>query len=84
MNRATAQGARRHIPTAVGVLSGLRGRPVPMERFLSQVAAIRDRSYAGVSFFFYESLWWSDTETLDQRLQALRQLFPQKAVAPQV
>ncbi|MEO0351662.1 MAG: glycoside hydrolase family 10 protein [Cyanobacteria bacterium P01_A01_bin.15] len=84
MNRATAQVARRHIPTAVGVLSGLRGRPVPIERIQAQVAAVRDRSYAGVSFFFYESLWWSDTETLDQRLQALRQLFPQKVVAPQV
>ncbi|MEM9977429.1 MAG: glycoside hydrolase family 10 protein [Cyanobacteria bacterium P01_D01_bin.2] len=84
MNRATAQAARRHIPTAVGVLSGLRGRPVPMERIQAQVAAVRDRSYAGVSFFFYESLWWSNTETLDQRLQSLRQLFPQKAIAPQV
>ena len=84
MNRAPAQAARRHIPTAVGVLSGLRGRPVPMDWIQEQVAAIRDRSYAGVSFFFYESLWWSDTETLDQRQQSLQQLFPQKIPAPQI
>ena len=84
MNRPPAQAARRHIPTAVGVLSGLRGRPVPMERIQEQVRAIRDRSYAGVSFFFYESLWWSDTETLDQRQQSLLQLFPHKATVPQV
>ncbi|MBT9317559.1 glycoside hydrolase family 10 protein [Leptothoe spongobia TAU-MAC 1115] len=84
MNRPPAQAARRHIPTAVGVLSGLRGRPVPMERIQEQVGAVRDRSYAGVSFFFYESLWWSDTETLEQRQQSLRQLFPQKVPVPQV
>ncbi|MEA5464313.1 glycoside hydrolase family 10 protein [Leptothoe sp. PORK10 BA2] len=84
MNRSPAQAARRHIPTAVGVLSGLRGRPVPMARIQEQVRAIRDRSYAGVSFFFYESLWWSDTETLEQRQQSLRQLFPSKVPAPRV
>ncbi len=84
MNRAPAQAARRHIPTAVGVLSGLRGRPVSMAWIQEQVAAIRDRSYAGVSFFFYESLWWSDTETLEQRQQSLREIFPRKATAPQV
>ncbi|MEM9266642.1 MAG: glycoside hydrolase family 10 protein [Cyanobacteria bacterium P01_F01_bin.13] len=84
MNRAPAQAARSHIPTAVGVLSGLRGRPVPMERLQEQVNAVRDRNYAGVSFFFYESLWWSDTETLQQRQQSLRQLFPNTATVPQI
>ena len=84
MNRESAQAARHHIPTAVGVLSGLRGRPVAMDWIQEQVAAIRDRTYAGVSFFFYESLWWSDTETLEQRLQSLRELFPNQAIAPQV
>ena len=84
MNREPAQTARQHIPTAVGVLSGLRGRPVPMERIQQQVRAVRDRSYAGVSFFFYESLWWSDTETLEQRQHSLRQLFPVAVPAPQV
>lgn len=84
MGRAPAQAARRHIPTAVGVLSGLKGRSVSMDWIQEQVTAVRDRSYAGVSFFFYESLWWSDTETLEQRQQSLHQLFPQKVSAPQV
>ncbi|MEM9486940.1 MAG: glycoside hydrolase family 10 protein, partial [Cyanobacteria bacterium P01_F01_bin.116] len=82
MNQGPAQAARRHIPTAVGILSGLRGRPVPMERIQEQVRAVRDRSYAGVSFFFYESLWWSNTETLEERQQSLRQLFPEKVSVP--
>ncbi len=84
MNRQTAQTARRHIPTALGVLSGLRGRPVPMDRIQEQVRAVRDRNYAGVSFFFYESLWWSNTETLEQRQQGMLELFPNIASAPQV
>ncbi len=84
MHREPAQSARRHVPTAVGVLSGLRGRPVAMDWIQEQIAAIRDRSYAGVSFFFYESLWWSDTESLEQRQQSLLELFPNKAIAPQV
>ncbi|MEO0869731.1 MAG: family 10 glycosylhydrolase, partial [Cyanobacteria bacterium J06642_11] len=84
MGREPAQFARRHIPTAIGILSGLRGRPVAMEWIQDQVQAVRDRSYAGVSFFFYESLWWSDTETLEQRQHSLRQLFSQPVPAPQV
>ncbi|NEP62808.1 MAG: family 10 glycosylhydrolase [Symploca sp. SIO2G7] len=84
MGRAPAQAARRHIPTAIGVLSGLRERPVSMDWIQDQVAAVRDRSYAGVSFFFYESLWWSDTETREQRQQSLHQLFPNKVPAPRV
>ncbi|MEM6255913.1 MAG: glycoside hydrolase family 10 protein [Cyanobacteria bacterium P01_D01_bin.156] len=84
MGRAPAQAARRHIPTAIGVLSGLRNRSVAMDWIQDQVMAVRDRNYAGVSFFFYESLWWSETETTEQRQQALQQLFPFKAVAPQI
>jgi uncharacterized lipoprotein YddW (UPF0748 family) len=84
LDRAPAQAARQHIPTGIGVLSGLRNRPVPMSRIREQVVALRDRNYAGVAFFFYESLWWSDTETPAQRLQQLQQLFPAVANRPGV
>ncbi|NEP19960.1 MAG: family 10 glycosylhydrolase, partial [Leptolyngbya sp. SIO4C1] len=43
MNQEAAISAQQHIPTAIGVLSGLRGRPVPMARIQEQVEAIRDR-----------------------------------------
>ncbi|MEM9807620.1 MAG: glycoside hydrolase family 10 protein [Cyanobacteria bacterium P01_D01_bin.56] len=84
MGREPAQFARSHIPTAIGVLSGLRGRPVAMDWIQEQVQAVRDRSYAGVSFFFYESLWWSDTETLDQRQRSLKQIFSHRVPAPEI
>lgn len=82
MNQEAAEAARKHIPTAIGVLSGLRGRPVPMARIREQVEAVRDRNFAGVAFFFYESLWWSDRETLEQRQNDLRRIFPNQATRP--
>ncbi|MEO0540570.1 MAG: glycoside hydrolase family 10 protein [Cyanobacteria bacterium P01_A01_bin.105] len=84
MNRDPAERARRHIPTGIGILSGLRGRPVSSEWIAEQVRAVRDRNFAGVSFFFYETLWLSDTETPAQRQTAFRSLFPHRVRAPQV
>ena len=83
MGQNAAEAARRHIPTSIGVLSGLRGRSVPMAAIAEQVEAVRDRNFAGVSFFFYETLWnLSSEETPSQRQQALTELFPNRAVHP--
>ena len=56
MGQDAMQFAREHIPTSVGVLSGLRGRSVSMEIIEEQVQAVRDRGFSGVTFFFYETL----------------------------
>ena len=84
MNRDPAEMARRHIPTGIGILSGLRGRPVGTDWIAEQVRAVRDRNFAGVSFFFYETLWLSDTETVTERQDAFRNFFPDPAAAPSV
>ena len=84
MNRDPAEMARRHIPTGIGILSGLRGRPVGTDWIAEQVRAVRDRNFAGVSFFFYETLWLSDTETVTEREDAFRDIFPNPAAAPSV
>ena len=76
MNKPTIQAARRKIPVSIGVLSGLRAAPVRMDFIADQMAAVRDRAYAGMAFFFYESLWISSPpETADQRVETLRQAF---------
>ncbi|EDX84437.1 conserved hypothetical protein [Synechococcus sp. PCC 7335] len=83
MGQEAAEYAREHIPTAVGVLSGLKGRSVPMPLIEEQVEAVRDRGFAGVSFFFYETLWnLSNEGTPSQRQQALTELFPNQAIHP--
>lgn len=85
MGQDAAEFARTHIPTSVGILSGLRGRSVPMDRIAEQVEAVRDRNYAGVSFFFYETLWnLSDEGTPIERQKALQKIFPNQAIYPHV
>lgn len=70
------QTAKQKIPFAVGILTGLKNRPVPMERIKTQVQAVRDRNFAGVSFFFYESLWQLAEEPAQHRQQTFKFLFP--------
>jgi len=74
LDHPAIQQARSHIPVAVGVLAGLRNRltdPILMQQ---QVEALRDRQFAGVSFFFYE--------TLNGRDNLLQQLFNTPALRP--
>jgi len=82
LNRAAIQQVRSRIPTSIGILSGLKGRPVAMTWIRQQIDAVRDRTFAGISFFFYETLWTSDTETFDQRYQALQEAFAIPAQRP--
>ena len=69
------QAARHHIPVGIGILSGLKGRPVPFERIKTQVKTARNQGFAGVSFFFYESLWNLAEESPQQRQSAFKSLF---------
>jgi uncharacterized lipoprotein YddW (UPF0748 family) len=71
--RPEIQEAQQKIPTGVGVLTGLRNRPTPMQLIQSKVWAIRDRGL-GVSFFSYESLWNHAPEPATKR-QSLFQAF---------
>lgn len=83
MNKPSIQAARRKIPVSIGILSGLRARPVKMDFITDQMAAVRDRAYSGMSFFFYESLWISPPpETATQRVDKLQQAFATPALRP--
>ncbi|MBD1918597.1 MULTISPECIES: family 10 glycosylhydrolase [Cyanophyceae] len=83
MNKPSIQAARRKIPVNIGILSGLRAAPVKMDFITDQMAAVRDRAYSGISFFFYESLWISPPpETAEQRVGKLQQAFATPAIRP--
>lgn len=56
LERPEVQTVRRHIPVSVGILVGLKQHPVPIKQVQQQVWAVRDRRFAGVSFFYYETL----------------------------
>ena len=84
LERTEVELAKDHIPFAVGILSGLKNRPTPINMIEKQVKATRDRQLAGVSFFFYESLWnWAE-ESPGERQNKLQKLFATPALRPSV
>ncbi|MGC9527436.1 MAG: glycoside hydrolase family 10 protein [Limnospira sp.] len=61
LEREEIKLANGHIPVVVGILSGLKNRPTATETLNKKVEIVRDRNFAGISFFFYESLWnWAE------------------------
>ena len=68
LERPEIKAALGRVPVSIGILAGLKKYPVPIERIQQQVQAVRNRRFAGVSFFFYESLGNRDA--------ALLALFP--------
>jgi uncharacterized lipoprotein YddW (UPF0748 family) len=74
LERSPMAAIRSHVPLSVGILTGLRVLPVEMDHIANQVWAVRDRQFAGMSFFFYGSLGDRDT--------AFQELFPAPAARP--
>ena len=82
MNKPTARRARSHVPTGIGILAGLKNLPVSIDHIQSQIDSVRDRGYAGVSFFFYESLWNFHSDSPEERTAGLQAAFPNSARRP--
>lgn len=72
------QLAKEHIPTAIGILTGLKGRSIKVDLINQQVNSTKEKGFSGVSFFFYESLWNFGPETVEQRQFFWQNLFSQK------
>lgn len=68
--------------TAIGILSGLRTRSVPIEQIRDQVEVTRRLGFAGFSFFFYETLWNLAKEPADERKAVLAELFKEALERP--
>ncbi|MEH2284850.1 MAG: glycoside hydrolase family 10 protein [Nostoc sp.] len=67
------------IPTGIGIMAGLRNRPVSIPQIQSQVQAAQQRGL-GIGFFYYESLWDIAPEPVAQRQEAFAALFPNSAL----
>ncbi|BAZ53057.1 hypothetical protein NIES4103_57270 [Nostoc sp. NIES-4103] len=78
ISRSEIQEAQQMIPTGIGIMAGMRNRPVPIQQIQSQVRAAQGRGL-GVAFFYYESLWNYAPESLRERLAGLQSLFPAPA-----
>ncbi|MEL6927144.1 MAG: glycoside hydrolase family 10 protein [Cyanobacteria bacterium J06600_6] len=82
LNQPEIQAVREHIPVGIGILSGLKGREVPLYKIYKQVRLARRHEFAGVSFFFYESLWNLAAESPARRQAALKNIFYRQAQRP--
>lgn len=74
LDRSELQEVKQKIPTGIGILTGLRNRPIPMWQIQSQARATQERGL-GVSFFYYESLWDQASEPVQERLSGFAQLL---------
>lgn len=57
LNNPELKLASQHIPVGIGIMAGVKPQPVPIAQIQAQIATVRRQGLAGVSFFFYESLW---------------------------
>lgn len=82
IERPEVQAARSRIPVAIGIITGVKPSPVPVSQIQEQVQVVRDRNFAGVSFFFYESLWNLAQEPKTTRQLAFRRIFQTSVQRP--
>lgn len=75
MTQPDLQKAKNHIPTAIGILSGLKGRSIPLDLIEQQVEGAVKNGYHGVAFFFYESLWNFGPESIPERQKYFSSIF---------
>ncbi|MBF2027456.1 MAG: family 10 glycosylhydrolase [Oscillatoriales cyanobacterium C42_A2020_001] len=78
------QEAKLHIPVGVGVLTGLKNKPVSMSLVQQKIQIARDRGFAGVSFFFYETMWNLSNESADYRKAMFQSIFAPTVTRPNI
>ncbi len=78
INRPEIIETKQYIPTGIGIMAGLRNRPVSMRQIQSQVRAANKQGL-GVTFFYYESLWNYAQESVELRQAGFKTLFPRFA-----
>jgi len=69
--------ANQNIPFAIGIMTGVKGSVAPLGTISRQIEEVKKRSFGGVSFFFYESLWNFGSESKEERRQFWRSVFSQ-------
>ncbi len=76
LGKSRLQAVRDRIPVSVGILTGTWRHPIAFEQIQAQVESSRDRHFAGVSFFYWETLWsYFTPEPPRQRRQNFRRLL---------
>ncbi|MGF1458820.1 MAG: family 10 glycosylhydrolase [Leptolyngbyaceae cyanobacterium] len=75
LQKPSLEELRVQVPISIGVLAGLRNRPMALPVLKQQCQAVRANGYAGMVFFFYESVWQTSGESPDLRQATLQRLL---------
>lgn len=78
------KAAQQHIPVSIGIITGLKDKYAPIGQIQNQVQATRQRGFAGVSFFFYETLWNLSQEKPIKRQSGFQRIFPTSVQRPSI
>ena len=81
INRPEIIESQQRVSTAIGILTGLRRRPVSIEQIKSQTRTAQQRGL-GVSYFYYESLWEDAPDNVIDRIAGFQSLFPNSVIRP--
>ncbi|WGV28047.1 glycoside hydrolase family 10 protein [Halotia branconii] len=83
LEKPAVELARTQIPVAIGISTGTLRNPVEIAQVKEQVKIVRDRSFSGISFFYWESLWgYISPESPRQRRSVFQEMFIDKAARP--
>ncbi|WP_413162357.1 glycoside hydrolase family 10 protein [Capilliphycus salinus ALCB114379] len=82
LEAAEVLDAKVNIPVAIGILTGLKNQPVQLSTVKDQIAESRRRKFAGVSFFFYETL--KSLTATEEGKTAFVALFPDTIERPEI
>ncbi|QZZ19707.1 family 10 glycosylhydrolase [Leptothermofonsia sichuanensis E412] len=78
LDKAEVVTARSQIPTAIAILTGLNTKPVSFSQFNQQIQKTREKQFAGIVCFFYETLLYQHLSPtkIPRNLSDLQRLFP--------
>jgi uncharacterized lipoprotein YddW (UPF0748 family) len=78
IRRVEFQEIKTKVPTAVGILTGLPTKQVPMSLIVAKVREVKAQGM-GTAFFYYKTLWDVAPENRFARIQDFKRLFPYPA-----
>ena len=75
--------AKNKIPFSIGILTGTLKTFMTIDKIKQQVKAVRDRNFAGVSFFYWETLWsYMTPDSPQERRVEFKKMFPTAVSRP--
>lgn len=77
ISKSEVMDAQTHIPTAIGLLTGIRTKPISTGTVTQQIQEVRRRNFTGIACFFYETLFYErlSPEKVARSETELKRLF---------